>query len=134
MGVDFWLDWNSDLLITPSGSIQTAVAWDWVRQRIVRRIITNPAQQLPDGVNTPADYVFHPTFGIGGGSLVDQNTDVEYIANLEQIISRGVLEDADVASTTPPTIQYVQPDNETFWAIVSVVLNSGEPGQLALQV
>jgi hypothetical protein len=128
------LDWNSDFRITPSGSIQTAVGWDAVRQRIVRRIITNPAQQLPDGTFTPADYVFHQQFGIGGGSLVDQNVGEEYIADLEQRISRGVLEDADVLSTTPPTIQYVQPNNETFWAIVSVVLKSGEPGQLALQV
>jgi hypothetical protein len=132
--VDFYLDWNSDLQVTPSGSIQTAVGWDQVRQRIIRRIITNSAQQLPDGVMTPADYIFHPGFGVGGGALVDQNVDDAYIAKLEQIISRGVLEDADVSSTIPPTIQFSRPNDDTLWVIVNVVLKSGKPGQLALQV
>ena len=131
---DFFLDWNQDFIITPSGSIQTAVGWDRVRQRIIRRIITNSAQQLPDGTMTPADYVFHPDFGVGGGALVDQNVDEAYIAKLEQIISRGVLEDADVDSTTPPSIQYSRPDADTLMVIVSVVLKSGLPGQIALQV
>src|ERR1017187_10339519 len=132
--VDLFLDWNQDLLITPSGSIQTAVAWDRVRQRIIRRIITNSAQQLPDGVMTPADYIFHPDFGVGGGSLVDQNVSDDYIAKLEQIISRGVLEDADVDSTVPTSIQFSRPNDDTLWVIVSVVLKSGKPGQLALKV
>lgn len=131
---DFYLDWNSDFRITPNGSLQTAVGWDQVRQRIVRRIITNSSQLLPDGTRTPADYVFDPAFGIGAGALVDQNVDADYIAGLERRISRGVLEDSAVESTTPPTIQYVQPNNETFWAVVSVLLKSGVPGQIALQV
>ena len=132
--MDFYLDWNSDFVITPNGSIQTAVGWDQVRQRIVRRIITNKAQTLPSGVKTPADYVFHPGFGLSGGALVDENLNEEYIANLESVISQGVLEDADVESTTPPTIQYSQPNNETLWVIVSVLQKSGVPGQLALKV
>jgi hypothetical protein len=132
--MDFYLDWNSDLIITPSGSIQTAVGWDQVRQRIIRRIITNSAQQLPDGVMTAADYLFHPKFGVGGGALVDQDVSDDYIAKLEQIISRGVLEDVDVDSSVPPSIKFSRPNNDTLWAIVSVVLKSGKPGQLALKV
>lgn len=133
-GADFYLDWNSDFLVTPSGSIQTAVGWDRVRQRIIRRIITNPSQQLPDGTFTAPDYIFHPGYGVGGGALIDQDVDDEYIARLEQIISRGVLEDADVSSSTPPTITYRRPNPDTLLVVVSVVLNSGELGQLALKV
>ena len=132
-GIDFYIDWNGDFPVTPSGSIQTAVGWDRVRQRIIRRIITNSQQKLPNGISTAADYVFHPDFGLSGGALVDANLSEDYIATLEQIISQGVLEDADVDSTTPPTIQYSQPNNETLWVVVSVVLNSGVPGQLALR-
>jgi hypothetical protein len=130
--LDFYVDWNSDFIVTPSGSIQTAVGWDRVRQRIIRRIITNSQQKLPSGVSTAADYVFHPDFGLSGGALVDADLSEDYIAKLEQIISQGVLEDADVDSTTPPTIQYSRPNNETLWE-VSVILKSGVPGQLALK-
>src|SRR5690242_12084376 len=100
----FFLEWNDDLKITPNGSIQIADGWDTVRQRIIRRIITNSAEELPDGTFTPPDYVWDPAFGIGLGSMVDQPFNATLISKLEAAVTRGVLLDAAVESSIPPSI------------------------------
>lgn len=129
---DFFLNWNSDLVITPSGSVQTATGWDRVRQRIIRRIITNPARPLPDGSFTAADNVFSPNYGIGLGALIDQ-TDADE-ATLERKIAQGVLEDADVDSTIPPSISFQRPSPAALWIIIGVTLKTGQSGQISLKV
>jgi hypothetical protein len=131
---DFWLDWNSDLLLTPSGSIQVATGWDSTRQGIVRSLITNPAQTLPDGTTTTPDYIFEPDFGVGLGAMVDQNYDTASLQALEQKIQNAVLNDPGVNSSAPPSVQFNQPNNYTLDIIISVTQISGEPGTIALAV
>ena len=117
-----FLEWNDDLKITPSGSVQMASDWDIVRQRIIRRIITNSAQELPDGTFTPPDYVWDPSFGIGLGSMVDQPFNAALISRLEAAITRGVLLDAAVESSIPPSIKFVQPNLQTLWISIGVTV------------
>lgn len=132
-GVDFFLDWNSGLKLTPSGSIQTATGWDRVRQRIIRRIITNPAQLLPNGNYTPADNVFSMFYGIGLGAEIDKAQDANYQQVIERKIAQGVLEDEDVSSTIPPSIQFVQPTPSELWIIIGVTLTTGQSGTIAIR-
>lgn len=127
-----YLDWNSDALLTPNGSVQMASGWDLVRQRITRRLITNPAQTLPSGISTPADYVFHPDYGIGLAALVDEAETTQFTGTLEQKISKGVREDAAVESSTPPSIAFVRPDPSTLYAVIGVTLVNGESGTIAI--
>lgn len=133
-GADLSLDWNGDLTVTPSGSIQPAVGWTQVRQRIIRRIITNPARRLPDKTFTPADDVFAPDFGIGLGALVDQAFDQDFQAELERRIAQGVLEDVDVDTTIPPSIVFRRPNPSTLWIVIGVTLLTGQPGTISLKV
>jgi hypothetical protein len=133
-GGDFSLDYNSDLTLTPSGSIQMATGWTQVRQRIVRRIITNPARQLPDGTFQVADDIFAPTFGVGLGSLVDQAFDQDFQAELERKIAQGVLQDEDVNSTIPPSIIFQRPNPATLVIVIGVTLLTGQPGTISIQV
>jgi len=132
--MDLYLDWNSDLLLTPSGSVQTAVGWDQIRQRVIRRVITNSAQQLPDGTQTQADDVFATDFGLGMGKMVDQDFDDEFLAELERRITLGVLEDSDVDTSIPPSIVFLQPNPSTLRISVTVTLLTGQQGQIALEV
>jgi hypothetical protein len=134
MGLDFYLDFNGDMLLTPSGSVQTATGWDQVRQRIVRRIITNAARQLPDLTFTPADDVFNPDFGIGLGALVDQALNQDYESQIERMIAQGVLEDEDVNTTIPPSIVFERPNPSTLWIVIGVTLLTGLPGKISLKV
>lgn len=127
-----YLDWNSDAILTPAGSIQSASGWDIVRQRIVRRMLTNPAQTLPSGYFTPPDYIFHPKYGIGLASLVDEAEGSQSLAELEQKISKGVLEDTAVDSSAPPSIQFSKPNINTFWILIGVTLVNGTAGTIAI--
>jgi len=132
-GADLYLDWQSDLILTPSGGLQTAVAWDRVRQRVIRRMITNPAQLLPSGRYTPADYIFEPSFGIGMGSLVDQPFSTAFLEDLESRISQACLQDDDIDSSSPPTVQFFQEPPSTLFILISVVSVSGAPGKIAVR-
>lgn len=131
---DFSLDWNGDLTITPSGSIQPAVGWTQVRQRIIRRIITNPARINPDKTFSPADDVFDPDFGVGLGTLVDQAFNEDFQAELQRRIAQGVLEDEDVDSTIPPSIIFQRPNPSTLVIVIGLVLITGVPGTISIQV
>jgi hypothetical protein len=129
----FWLDWQRDFLLTPSGSIQTAVGWTAFRQRVVRRIITNPAQQLPDGTFTPADYVFVPSFGEGLGSLVDQDFSADNLSDTERRISLGVLADSQTETSVPPNIIFQRPNVSEVDILISVATVSGQSGTIAIK-
>ena len=133
-GAGFYLDWNSDLILTPSGSVQFASGWTAVRQRIIRIVITNSAELLPDGTYTVADDVFAPDFGVGLGSLVDQAFNDNFEAELQRRIAQGVLEDADVDSTTPPSVVFQRPNPATLIIVIGVVLSTGQPGTVSVQI
>lgn len=132
-GVDFYLDWNTDLLLTPSGGIQTAVGWDRIRQRIIRRAITNPAQQLPTGRFTPADYIFHRTYGLGLGSLVDSPFSDNLIQVLERRVVAACNQDDDIDSANPPQVKFYRPYSFTLWIVVGVTLVTGQQGEIAIK-
>ncbi len=132
--MDAWLDWNSDLLLTPNGDVQAATGWDEVRQRIIRRLITNPAQQLPDGTFTLADDIWNPDYGIGLGTMVGQSFGADFEARIERRIAKAVLEDSAVDSTVPPSVKFVRPQPDSLWIVIGVTLVTGKPGTIALKV
>lgn len=131
-GQDFYLDWQGDFLLTPSGGIQTAVGWDRIRQRIIRRAITNPAQQLPSGRYTPADYVFHPDYGLGMGSLVDNPFSDSLLLDLENKIVSACLQDVDVDNAYPPSVKFYREAPNSLWIVVGVTLVTSEQGEIAV--
>lgn len=134
MSGDFYCDWNGDLIVTPSGSIQPAVGWTQVRQRIIRRIITVPAQLQPDGSYTVAGDIFAMDFGIGLGAAVDGLLDEDGEAVVQRRIAQGVLEDEDVDSTIPPSIIFQRPNPSTVIIIIGVTLITGVPGTISISV
>ena len=132
--VDFYTEWNNDLVLTPNGSVQTAVGWDSVRQRIVRSLITSAAQKLPDGTNTPPDYVFHTDYGIGCGKLVGQNPTSEYKADLVRRINQAVLQDASVDPGSVPSVAFHEPQPGTWDVFISVKLRDQTIGRVSVRI
>lgn len=133
-GADLYCEWNSDLVLTPNGGVQTAVGWDRVRQRIVRSLITSAAQKLPDGTTTPPDYVFHTDYGIGCGKLVGQNPTSEYRADLTRRINHAVLQDVTVDPGAVPTVVFNQPQPGTWVVFISVKLRDQTVGRVSVRI
>ena len=132
-GADLYLNWQSDLVVTPSGNLQLAVGFDRIRQRIIRRMITNPAQILPSGRFTPADYIFEQKFGLGLGALVDQPESDKMLASLEQHITAAVLQDDNIDTAAPPVIKFYREPSGGLYITIGVTTISGAPGQIAVR-
>lgn len=132
--VDVYTEWGSDLVLTPNGSIQTASGWDRVRQRIVRSLITNSAQVLPDGTTTEPDYIYHPDYGIGAGSMVGQNPTASFQADLVSRINQAVLNDVSVDPGAMPVVIFRAPTPGTWIVFISVRLRDGTQGRVSVKI
>lgn len=132
--MDLYLDWNGDLVLGQSGDIQMATGWDQVRQRIIRRMVTNPQRVQPNGIETQADYYFAPDFGFGLASLVDASNTEDFLADLKRRISQAVFADAAVDPTIPPSILFQRPAVNEFWIIIGVPLRTGQSGTISIKM
>lgn len=132
--MDLYLEWNSDLIVAPNGSLQTAVGWDQVRERILRRALTNSQQALPNGRVTAPDYLFDISYGFGVASLIGQDVTVSFIQDLTRRMTAAALQDSAVDSSVPPSLQLQEPQPQLFILTLSVTLSDGTPGQVAVQL
>lgn len=132
MGNTFYLEWNGDLVLTPNGSVLMADGWDEVRERIIRRFLTNSALPLPDGSTTPPDYVFSPKYGLGAGALIDQNPDDQFMAQLTRRIREAVVADAATDPGSLPSIKITRPMIGLLQIFVGIRLAGGGQRSLSL--
>lgn len=131
---DFYLEWNQDLILLPNGSVALAQGWDDVRERIIRRFLTNSAVPLPDGSTTPPDYVFSPLYGLSAGALIDQNPTGAWVADFTRRARAACLSDAAVDPGSVPTITVTRPAIGTILVNISVALVTGQQGSLTLSI
>jgi hypothetical protein len=111
---------GGDLSLSPTGSLSTVEGIERGKQRILRRLITNPG-----------DYLFHPEYGAGLGRYVGALTNIPEIIAL--IRGQILLEDC-VAKKPAPVIS-VSTDNETFSVTISYTdAPLGEPVTLSFEV
>jgi hypothetical protein len=130
--MDAYCEYNGDLVITPNGSIAVAVEWDQIRERIIRRFLTNSATPLPDGSVTPPDYIFDVFYGIGAGALIDQNPNQSYRRDLTRRMRQAVLLDTAVDPGAVPTIKITRPRIDAIQVFVTVKLSIGGTKSLSL--
>lgn len=111
---------GDDLSLSPTGSLSPVEGIERGKQRILRRLITNPG-----------DYVFHPEYGAGLGRYVGALMNIpETIANIR---GQTLLEDC-VAKKPAPVIS-VTPSNDTLSVNISYTDSaSGEPVTLSFEV
>ncbi len=109
-----------------------ASGWDEVRERIIRRFLTNSALPLPDGTTTPPDYVFDPLYGLGAGALIDQNPDATWRANFSRRMREAVVADSAVAPSSVPSINITTPLIGVTEVYVGIQLISGQQGSFSL--
>lgn len=128
-----WLEWGGDFEISQNGSLVLAYGWDQVRQRILRRLLTNPAFTLDDGTPVPPDYLFDPKYGLGFRRRVGENWTPDLQLYLKAMINQAVLIDEGVNVNLPPLINITQTDH-TVQVVITVYLKTGQPGVIALQI
>lgn len=131
-GSTLYLEWNGDIVLTPNGSFLMAKGWDEVRERIIRRFLTNAALPLPDGSTTPPDYVFSPSYGLGAGALIDQNPDAQFMAELTRRMREAVAADAATDPGALPSIKVTKPMIGVIQIFVGIKLAGGDQGSLSL--
>jgi hypothetical protein len=130
--MDLYLEWGGDLIVTANGSVAIAEGWDQVRERIIRRFLTNSAVPLPDGSTTPPDYVFSPSYGLSAGALVDQNPDDNWVADFTRRIRSACLSDSAVDPGSVPSVVVTTPAPGTLQVFVGIKLVSGQQGSLSI--
>lgn len=112
---DLFHYWGTDLSVSASGDVLTVGGTLRGQQRVLRRLLTNPANE--DG---PADYIFHPEYGAGLPRFLGQPIDSQKIT--AAILAQMVLEDA-VAQTPAPTVKVAQVGSDNTAFSVNIAYN-----------
>lgn len=82
---------GGDLEVSSTGSLLTSSGSERAKQRILRRLLTNPG-----------DYVFHPTYGAGLGKKVGEAVK---LGEWKALITGQMLLEEAVASKPPPEVK-----------------------------
>jgi hypothetical protein len=76
---DVYHYFGDDLSASGSGDLQSVGSTIKGQQRILRRLLTNPREELPDGTILPPDYIWQPEYGGGLPRFVGKTLDVPKI-------------------------------------------------------
>lgn len=82
--------WGQDVQLSPTGDLGRVTRADRSRQRVLRRLLTNPG-----------DYIFHPDYGAGLPALVGSNVTAAEVAAL---VRQQLKLEPSVAQTPEPVI------------------------------
>ena len=97
--------WGNDLSISANGDLLTTLsATVEGQQRVLRRLLTNAFVTQPDGSQTLADYIFHPTYGAGVPRQVGQTLNIPAV---KAAIRAQIFQEAAVARSPEPSITVV---------------------------
>lgn len=90
--------WGSDLSPSPSGDLSTSADDLRTQQRIIRRLMTCPADPAN---NLPPDYIWHPTYGAGLPRYIGSDASEGEIAG---VVRGQMLLEPAVAQKPAPTV------------------------------
>lgn len=97
---DIFHIFGADLAIGPTGDLAIAGSATEARQRVLRRLLTNPG-----------DYIWHPSYGAGLAQFIGQPANV---ARITAVIRGQIFKEAAVARTPEPQIAVQAGTDGTF--------------------
>jgi hypothetical protein len=112
--------WGSDVQVGPTGDLARATRADRSKQRVLRRLLTNPGE-----------YIWHPTYGAGLPGKIGSNANA---AEISALIRAQMRLEASVAQTPEPTVTVTPIPNGISVAIVYVALPDRQPVPLSFDV
>jgi hypothetical protein len=98
---DLYQYFGNDIGASATGDLQPVAGIERGQQRILRRLLTNPREVMPDGTILPPDYMFHPEYGAGLPRMVGDTLD---LAKIRARIRGQVLLEDSVARTPEPEV------------------------------
>lgn len=100
---------GGDLSVSSIGGVQPVIETTKGQQRILRRLLTNPARYDADGnILSTADYIWHPDYGAGLPWYIGQNID---IPKIKAVIREQILLEEVVAKSPEPVITLIEIPN-----------------------
>lgn len=117
---DIFHYWRQDIRTSASGDLLAVTGSELGRQRILRRLLTNPGA-----------YIFHPDYGAGLPAYIGKTLDARAI---EGVIRSQIMLEGAVAPTPIPAIT-VRPLNDGIFVDIAYTdANTGEPIRLSFDV
>ncbi|WP_337021814.1 phage tail protein [Pantoea anthophila] len=111
---------GGDLDSSSAGDLRTASGSDRAKQRILRRLLTNPG-----------DYIFHPEYGAGLGKKIGETAEPGEWRAL--IIGQMLLEKA-VASDPPPVVKLISIEGGISISVSYTDAMTGSPESLTFDI
>lgn len=133
---DFYVNWNGDLAFGDSGDFRTATDDDYARQRIIRRLLSNPVvKDVTGAVIVPPDDLFEPDYGAGLTRDVDTPSTAGVRAERESRIRTALASEEVVDRSKPVDVQFGTDRNRGIeYIAVTVTTLRGTQLQIGLQV
>lgn len=129
-----YLDQGEDFALSSSGGLKLADGWEEIRQRILRRLHTNPQSVLDDRSLVAADYYFHPDYGAGLPRKVGAKMSKEFLFELHRIIMEGTVIDQGIDVTIPPTVKVLRKQLGILHILIQVHLSNNTRKSLAFEL
>jgi hypothetical protein len=121
---DLYQIWSTDLEASNSGDLQAVTGTERGKQRILRRLMTNPG-----------DYIFDPSYGLGLPQYVGQPQSKDMLDKINGIASSQILQEAVVAPSPPPVVSITQLPDFSLWVWIQYVdAPTGTPIVLSFNV
>ena len=123
---------GGDLSLSATGDIAKVDGSNQGMQRVLRRLLTNPAALDSSGnVTVAGDYIFHPNYGAGLPRMVG---DTVNIAKIKGVIRGQILLEACVARNPAPIITVTEIQGGVSVYIRYNDAQSGRPTALSFDV
>lgn len=113
--MEIYQDYGNDLVVTPTGDLQTVDGIPLSNQRIIRRLITSPV-----AVTNPPDYLQQPTYGAGLPQFIGQLNTPTIYDKIKSLITSQMYQEETVAQTPPPDIQLTGLPNRLIGTITYI--------------
>ncbi len=98
---------GTDIVLAPNGDLALAAGPELTRQRVLRRLLTNPG-----------GYIWDVNYGAGLGGMVGQTVDT---ARITALVRAQMFQEATVARNPPPVVGVVAAAGGTVRCAISYV-------------
>lgn len=111
-----------------------STGFEQIKQRIIRRLCSNPAFKLADKTPIPADYIFEQEYGNALRRKIGEPYNRDIQESLEQAVNQAIVIDEGLAVSRPPVVEIFKVGVDQVWIRIGVTLKTGQSGAVIFTV